>query len=118
MSGLDPRLVAHALNVEPGTRPVVWLKLTFHPEVEAQITKEIEKLLAVGFVKPIQHPQWLSNIVPVKKKNGQIRCYVDFLNLNKACPKDEFSLPSIDVLIDSAAGQEMFTFMDGFSGYN
>ena len=43
---------------------------------------------------------------------------MDFLNLNKACPKDEFSLPSIDVLIDSAAGQEMFTFMDGFSGYN
>ena len=118
MPGLDPRLVAHALNVEPRTRPVVQPMRTFHPEVEAQITKEIEKLLAVGFVKPIQHPQWLSNIVPVKKKNGQIRCYVDFLNLNKACPKDEFSLPSMDVLIDSTVGHEMFSFMDSFSGYN
>jgi hypothetical protein len=76
MTGLDPGLVAHALNVEPGTRPVVQPKRTFHLEVEAQITKEIEKLLAVGFVKPIQHPQWLSNIVPVKKKNGQIRCWI------------------------------------------
>ena len=118
MPGFDPGLVAHALNVEPGIRPVVQPMRTFHPEVEAQITKEIQKLLAVGFVKPIQHPQWLSNIVPVKKKNGQIRCCVDFCNLNKACPKDEFSLPSMDVLIDSTAGHEMFSFMDSFSGYN
>uniref|UniRef100_A0A2N9EST4 RNA-directed DNA polymerase n=1 Tax=Fagus sylvatica TaxID=28930 RepID=A0A2N9EST4_FAGSY len=86
MPGIDPGLVAHSLNVEPGTRPV--------------------------------HPRWLSNIVPVKKKNGQIRCCVDFRNLNKACPKDEFPLPNMDLLIDSAAGHAMFSFMDGFSGYN
>jgi hypothetical protein len=118
MPGLEPGLVAHALNVEPGTRPVVQPIRTFHLEVEAQITKEIQKLLAAGFVKPIQHPQWLSNIVSVKKKNGQIRCCVDFCNLNKACPKDEFLVPSMDVLIDSAVGHEMFSFMDGFSGYS
>jgi hypothetical protein len=118
MPGLDTGLVAHDLNVEPRTRPVIQPMRTFHPEVEAQITKEIQKLLAVGFVKPIQHPQWLSNIVLVKKKNGQIRCCVDFHNLNKTCPKDEFPLPSMDVLIDSAASHEMFSFMDGFSGYN
>ena len=104
MPGLDPRLVAHALNVEPRTRPVVQPMRTFHPEVEAQIIKEIQKLLVAGFFKPIQHPQWLSNIVPVKKKNGQIRCCVDFRNLNKVCPKDEFPLPSMDVPIDSATG--------------
>ena len=63
-------------------------------------------------------PRWLSNIVPVKKKNGQIRCCVDFRNLNKACPKDEFPLPNMDLLIDSAARNAMFSFMDGFSGYN
>ena len=118
MSGLDPGLVVHALNVELGTRPVVEPMRTFHLEVGAQITKEIQKLLTVGFVKPIQHPQWLSNIVLVKKKNGQIRCCVDFRNLNKTCPKEKFPLPSMDVLIDSAAGHEMFFFMDGFNGYN
>ena len=64
------------------------------------------------------HPRWLSNIVPVKKKNGQIRCCVDFWNLNKACPKDEFPLPNMDMLIDSAVGHAMFSFMDGFSSYN
>uniref|UniRef100_A0A2N9I1Y1 Reverse transcriptase domain-containing protein n=1 Tax=Fagus sylvatica TaxID=28930 RepID=A0A2N9I1Y1_FAGSY len=86
MPGIDPKLVAHSLNVEPGTRPVVQPMRTFHPEVEAQITQEVKKLLSAGFIKPIQHPRWLSNIVPVKKKN--------------------------------AAGHAMFSFMDGFSGYN
>uniref|UniRef100_A0A2N9J359 RNA-directed DNA polymerase n=1 Tax=Fagus sylvatica TaxID=28930 RepID=A0A2N9J359_FAGSY len=118
MPGIDPKLVAHSLNVEPGTRPVVQSMRTFHPEVEVQITQEVKKLLSAGFIKPIQHPRWLSNIVPVKKKNGQIRCCVDFRNLNKACPKDEFPLPNMDLLIDSAAGHAMFSFMDGFSGYN
>ena len=43
---------------------------------------------------------------------------MDFRNLNKACPKDEFPLPNIDLLVDSAAGSSMFSFMDGYSGYN
>ena len=47
-----------------------------------------------------------------------MRCCVDFQNLNKACPKDEFPLPNMDMLIDSAAGHAIFSFMDGFSGYN
>ena len=89
----------------------------FHTEIEGQIVKEVQ-LLAAGFIKPIQHPRWLSNIVPIKKKNGQIRCCVDFRNLNKACPKDEFPLPNMDLLIDSAAESVMFSFMDGFNRYN
>jgi ribonuclease HI len=118
MPRIDPTLVAHSLNIEPGAKPVVQPIRTFHPEVEAQISQEVNKLLSAGFIKPIQHLRWLSNIVPVKKKNGQIRCCVDFRDLNKACPKDEFPLPNMDLLIDSAAGHAMFSFMDGFSGYN
>lgn len=54
----------------------------------------------------------------MKKKNGQIRICVDFRDLNKACPKDEFPLPHIDILVDAMSGHQMFPFMDGFSGYN
>ena len=54
----------------------------------------------------------------MKKKNGQIRCYVNFMNLNRVCPKDGFLLPNMDLLIDSAVGNAMFSFMDGLSGYN
>ena len=115
MPGLDPRLVIHSLNVDSRAKPVVQPARVFHTNVKAQITQEVKKLLAVGFIKPIQHPKWLSNIVHVKKKKGQIRCYVDFRNLNKACPKDEFLLPNIDLLVDSTAGSSMFSFMDEYS---
>ena len=118
MPGLDLGLVVHSINVDPGVRSVVQLARVFHNEVEAQIIQEVKKLLTAGFIKPIQHPKWLSNIVPMEKKNGQIRCYVDFRNPNKACPKDEFPLPNIDLLVDLAVGSSMFSFMDGYSGYN
>ena len=75
-------------------------------------------MLAASFIKPIQHLRWLSNIMLMKKKNGQIRCCVDFRNFNQVYLKDEFPLPNIDLLIDSIAGNAIFSFMDGFSGYN
>ena len=118
MPRLDPGLVVHTLNVDPEAKLVAQPARIFHTKIERQIVKEVQKLLAVGFIKPIQHPCWLSNIVPVKKKNEQIRCCVDFRNLNRACSKDEFPLPNMDLLIDSTVGSTMFSFMDGFSGYN
>ena len=94
------------------------LAIVFHTKIEEQIVKEVQKLLAASFIKPIQHLRWLSNIMLMKKKNGQIRCCVDFRNFNQVYLKDEFPLPNIDLLIDSIAGNAIFSFMDGFSGYN
>ena len=109
MPGLNPNLVAHALNVEPGVKPVIQPMQTFHPDIEAQIIKEVQKLLAVGFIRPIEHLKRLSNIVSVKKNNWQIRFCVNFRNLNKTCIKDEFPLPNMDMLIDLAVGHAMFS---------
>ena len=66
----------------------------------------------------VEDTQWLANIVPVPKKDGKVRMCVDYRDLNKACPKDDFPLPHIDTLVDSAASSAMYSFMDGFSGYN
>ena len=63
-------------------------------------------------------PRLRSNIVPVLKKNGKIRVCIDLRDLNIACPKDEFSLPITDVMIDNTCGFERMSFMDGFLGYN
>ena len=65
--GLDLEMMAHAFNIEPRAKLVVQPRRIFYPNVEAQIVQEVKKLLAVGFIKPIEHPQWLSNIVPMKK---------------------------------------------------
>ncbi|OMO94091.1 reverse transcriptase [Corchorus capsularis] len=118
MPGLDENLVTHELHISPSSKPVKQSARVFRPEIDVQIKEEIDKLLRVGFIKPINHPTWLSNVVPVKKKNGSIRVCVDFRDLNKACPKDDFPLPNIDTLVDATAGHEMFSFMDGFNGYN
>ena len=57
MFRLDPGLVVHSLNVNPGVKPVVQPAKVFHTNVEAQITQEVKKLLATSFIKPIQHPK-------------------------------------------------------------
>jgi hypothetical protein len=75
-------------------------------------------LLDVGFIYPVPFTEWVSNPVPVNKKQGTIRVCMDFRDLNKACPKDIFPAPFIDQIIDECAGSEVFSFMDGFSGYN
>ena len=70
MPSLDPGLVVHALNVDPQVKPVIQPARVFHTDVETQITQEVKKLLAAGFIKPIQHLKWLSNVIPIKKKNS------------------------------------------------
>ena len=66
----------------------------------------------------VEYPEWLANVVPIPKKDGKVRVFVDFRDLNKASPKDDFPLPHIDMLVDSIAGHSMLSFMDEFSGYN
>jgi hypothetical protein len=66
----------------------------------------------------VYYPDWLANVVLVKKSGGKWRMCVDFIDLNKACPKDNFALPQIDSLVDSTAGYDLISFMDAFYGYN
>ena len=82
------------------------------------VKDEVEKLLKVGFIYPIALTKWVSNPVPVDKKQGTIRVCTDFRDLNKAYPKDNCPTPFIDQIIDACAGSEVFSFMDGFFGYN
>ena len=64
------------------------------------------------------YPDWLVNVVMVKKANGKWRMCVDFTDLNRACPKDSYPLPRIDQLVDSTTGHKLLSFMNAFSGYN
>nr|XP_016467975.1 PREDICTED: RNA-directed DNA polymerase homolog [Nicotiana tabacum] len=78
----------------------------------------MDKLLANSSVRESKYPQWVANVVIVKKKNGKWRMCVDFTDLNMACPKDSFPLPHIDQLIDAMTWHELLSFMDAYSGYN
>ena len=67
------------------------------------------------FRSVVNYPKWLANVVLEPKKDGKVRMCVDFRDLNKANPKDDFPLPHIDVLIDNTLGHAQLSFMDGFS---
>ena len=118
MPGLDPSIVQHHLLFMPYARPVKKKLRLLHPRWSLQVKEDIQKELSVGFISMVQYPKWLANVVPVPKKDGKVKVCVDFRNLNKASPKDDFPLPQIDMLVDSTAGRAMLSFMDGFSGYN
>ena len=82
------------------------------------MAEEVRKLLEAGFIREVYYPDWLVNVVMVKKNNRKWRMCVDFTDLNRACPKDNYPLPRIDTLVDSTARHKLLSFMDAFSGYN
>ncbi|XP_065632981.1 uncharacterized protein LOC112035103 [Quercus suber] len=118
MPGISPETIQHRLNVNPERKPVKQRRRTFAPERDQAVADEVSKLLAAGFIREVYYPDWLANVVLVKKATGKWRMCVDFTDLNKACPKDSFPLPRIDQLVDSTAGHKLLTFIDAFSGYN
>lgn len=89
-----------------------------HPNLESQIKAELNKLLKAKIIFPVRHSNWVSNMVPIRKKNVDIRICIDFRNLNKASQKDNFPLPTMEQTLHSIASSELMSFLDDFSGYN
>jgi hypothetical protein len=119
MPGVPRRLIEHSLNVDPKATPNNNISAIFADERRDAINKELAKLLAVGFIREVFHPEWLSNPVLVPKKNtNEWRMCVDYTDLNKHCPKDPFELPRIDQVIDSTAGCDLLHFLDCNFGYH
>jgi hypothetical protein len=119
MSVLDRGLVEHRLPIKTGFRPHKQPAWSFSPKIVDRIKEEIDGLLKVGFVRPCRYAEWVSNIVSVEKKNtGKIRVWIDFQDLNRATPKDEYLMPVAGVLVNSSSGNKVISFLDGNAGYN
>ncbi|RVX15169.1 hypothetical protein CK203_007916 [Vitis vinifera] len=93
MKGIHPSITSHRLNVLPTARPIRQRVRHFHPNRQAIIRNEVDKLLEAGFIREVDYLDWLANVVVVPKKEGKWRVCVDYTNLNNACPKDSFPLP-------------------------
>jgi len=118
MPGLDPDIVQHKLPLRPECSPIKQKLRRMKPEMALKIKEEVEKQFNAGFLVVAKYPQWVANVVPVPKKDGKIRMCVDYRDLNRASPKDDFPLPHIDTLVDNTATSSLYSFMDGFFGYN
>ena len=76
------------------------------------------KLKQAGVIKEVFYPEWLANTVVMKKKNGKWQVCMDFIDLNKTCPKNPFPMPWIDQLVDATVGHCLMSFLDAFQGYH
>ncbi|RDX63519.1 hypothetical protein CR513_58044, partial [Mucuna pruriens] len=118
MLGLDTAIVEHKLPLIPNAIPVRQQLRRMKPEAALKIKEEVEKQRKAGFLAVAKYPQWVANIVPVLKKDEKVRMCVNYRELNRASPKDNFHLPHIDLLVNNTAQHSYYSFMDGFSGYN
>jgi hypothetical protein len=82
------------------------------------IEKKVKKLLDAKIIIPLRYSTWVANLVPIRKKNGEIRLCVDFQNLNRASLKDNYPLPKMDHVLEKVIGENRISMIDGFSGYN
>jgi hypothetical protein len=97
--GIDPRIVKHEIMTYPDAKSIQQNLHPMNPQKEATIKAIVEKFLKVGFIYPIQLTHWVSNPVSVNKKKGMIHVCMEFHDLNKACPKDNFLISLIDQIV-------------------
>ena len=118
MAGIDPTLAFHKLNIISLAKPIRQKIRRFHPDRHQIIQTEVDNLLRAGFIREVKYPEWLANVVVIRKKGGKWRVCVNYADLNETCPKDSFPLPRIDQIVDASTGHGMLSFMDDFSGYH
>ena len=118
MGGIDPTIITYRLNISPSFKQVKQKRRSLAPKRQKAINEEVGKLLQAWEIREVEYPEWMANVVLVRKENGKWRLCIDFTDVNRACPKDSFPLSRIDLIVDATAGHELLSFMDAFSGYN
>ena len=107
MPGLSTDIVSHRFPINSEYCPVKQKTRKFKPDLSLRIKEDVMKQIESKVVEVTKYPTWLSNIVPVAKKDGKIRICVDYRDLNKASLKDNFPLPNIHILIDNCSKHEL-----------
>jgi hypothetical protein len=118
MPGIPRGVIEHKLGIDPAFKPIKQKERRYTSERREAIQLEVNKLLEVGFIRPVDYPSWLANPVLVEKPDGSWRMCIDYTSLNKACPKDEYRLPRICQIVDSTASCKLLSFLDAYSGYH
>ncbi|GKA18417.1 reverse transcriptase domain-containing protein [Tanacetum coccineum] len=114
MTGVSRHIAEHRLNIREGCPPVRQKRRSKASDMNQAIQEEVEKLIDVGIMKEVHCHSWLSNPVMVKKYDDSWRMCVDFKDLNKACPKDNYPLPEIDWKVESLYGFSFKCFLDAY----
>ena len=107
--GIHPEVICHQLNIDLQPKIVRQKWRELNADRYKAFQDEVDHLLKIGFIRESYYLDWLANLVLVIKPNGKWRTCIDFTNINKACPKDSFSLPRIDQLVDATVWHELLS---------
>ena len=99
MKGFNPNICQHTIYLVLGAKTIRQKQRSINPKLEPLMIKELNKLIESKIIFPIKHTSWVSNLVPVRKKNGEIKLCVDFCDLNRASLKDRHPLPSMEKIL-------------------
>ena len=114
----DTSIIQHKVPLKPNVKPFRQKLRRINPALFPIIEKEVKKLLDAKIIVPLRYSSWVANLVPVRKKNGEIKLCVDFQNLNRSSLKDNYPLPKIEQILQKVVGAQRISMVDGFSGYN
>jgi ribonuclease HI len=118
LKSYDTSIIQHRIPIKEEHKPFRQKLRRINPKLLPLIEKEIKKMYDAKIIVPLRFSKWVSNLVPTRKKTGEIRLCIDFRNLNKVSLKDNYPLPKMDHILQKVVGSSRISLLDGFSGYN
>jgi hypothetical protein len=117
MKTYDTYIIQHTIPLRPEVKPFQQKLQKYHPSLEPLMCQDLNKLLDAKIIFQVRHFAWVANLVPVRKKSGQIRLCIYFRNLNRDSEKDNYPVPPMEKLMQTMSGSEIFSLLDSFSRY-
>jgi hypothetical protein len=114
----DTDIIQHKIPMKVVSNPFRQKIRKFNPMVMSIIEKELKRMLDARIIVPLRYLDWVSNLVPMRKKSGEIRLCVDFLNINKCSLKENHPLPKMDHILKTVVAAHKISLLDRYSGYN
>ena len=108
LKGFNPYVCQHTIDLALGAKSIRQKQRPINPKLEPLMIKELNKLIERKIIFPIKHTSWVSKLVSVRKKNGEIRLCVDFHDLNRASLKEGHPLPSMEQILQVVSSSEHF----------
>jgi hypothetical protein len=114
----DTSVIEHKIPLKEEAKPFRQKLRQINPMLLPVMEKEVKKLLEAQIIVPLRYSEWVANLVPVRKKSGEIILCVDFRNLNRSSRKDNYPLPNMEHILQKVTGASRISMIDGFFGYN
>lgn len=114
----EKKIIQHTIEIKLDKKPFRKKLRRINPILLPSIEKEVNRVYNVSVIVPVIFSDWILNLIPTRKKTGEISLCVDFRNFNKLSLKDNYPLPKMDHILQRVVGASRLSLLDGYSNYN